>query len=396
MAPEHLDAFNPSDPTPPEAVDQRSDVYSLGVVLFQLLTGRLPFEPPGQKGALTTYLRELADQRRTASASPRQLTEVPEALDRVIRRCLAPRPEDRYPSAADLARALDGCRELRWVEKELPPGGPVTRAVLRHPFLVGVFLILLPHVLGSAVNVSYNRLRIVERLLSSSQQETFARLVLGYNLVVYPVALGLLVSLIAPVARVWRRLSAAIPPSGAEVDAARRQALRLPLWAVALSALGWLPGGLLFPLGLGWLSPDPVSPAVFDHFLVSFTVSGLIALTYSVFAVQFLVLRVLYPRLWFDAQGLRQTAHTELRGLGRRLGLLQFLAVLIPLAGAVLMVDVGPEAFTPSSYRTFRLLVTALIALGMFGLGVAMLVSGRLTQTLAAFTGGYGKKAPAT
>jgi hypothetical protein len=362
------------------------------VVLFQLLTGRLPFEPSVQQGALTACLREMAGQRRTGPASPRQLAEVPEAVDRVVRRCLAPRPEDRYQGAADLARALDGCRELRRVEKELPPGGPVTRAALRHPFLVGAFLILLPHVLGSVVNVSYNRLRIVHRLLTLAQQETFARLVLGYNLVVYLAALVLLVCLIAPVARAWRRLSAPALPDGAAVDAVRRQALRLPLWAVVLSALGWLPGGLLFPLGLHWLSPDPVSPAVFGHFLVSFTVSGLIALTYSVFAVQFLVLRVLYPRLWLDAQDLRPTARAELRGLERRLGLLQFLAVLIPLAGAVLMVGVGPEAFTPSGgYRTFRLLVTALIALGMFGLGVAMMVSGRLGQTLTAFTGGYGK-----
>ena len=64
------------------------------------------------------------------------------------------------------------------------------------------------------VNISYNRLRIVDRLLTPAQQETFAQVVLGYNLVVYPVAPYLLVCLIAPVARAWRRLSAPVLPSG--------------------------------------------------------------------------------------------------------------------------------------------------------------------------------------
>jgi hypothetical protein len=54
------------------------------------------------------------------------------------------------------------------------------------------------------------------------------------------------------------------------------------------------------------------------------------------------------------------------------------------------------ETFTPSGYRTFRLLVTALIALGMFGLGVAMRVSGRLGQILTAFTGGSDNKSAGT
>jgi len=69
----------------------------------------------------------------------------------------------------------------------------------------------------------------------------------------------------------------------------------------------------------------------------------------------------------------------------RRLGVFQFLAVLIPLAGALMMIGVGPETFTPDEYRTFRLLVTGLIALGMTGLGVAILVVSRLRRTLDVF-----------
>ena len=125
---------------------------------------------------------------------------------------------------------------------------------------------------------------------------------------------------------------------------------------------------------------------MYGQFLFSFTISGLIALTYSVIAVEFVVVRVLYPGLWLDARDLRQRSHRELQREEGRLAVLQFLAVLIPIAGATLMLSVGPEDFTPSSYRTFRLLVTALLALGMVGLLLAILAGQELRQAVAAFS----------
>ena len=65
----------------------------------------------------------------------------------------------------------------------------------------------------------------------------------------------------------------------------------------------------------------------------------------------------------------------------------KFLVLALVLAAAVLMVGIGPEEFS-SGYLTFRVLVTALIALGMAGLGVTMQVSRRLQETLTALTGG--------
>src|SRR5262249_18069041 len=135
---------------------------------------------------------------------------------------------------------------------------------------------------------------------------------------------------------------------------------------------------------------------VFGHFLVSFTISGLIALTYSVFGTQLVVLRGLYPRFWTDAQNLRSQARQELGLLGSRLAFFQLLAGLIPLTRAALLVGVGPEQFSPASYQTFRLLVTALIALGMAGFGLALSASGFLNQTLTAFQGAERTKAPRT
>jgi serine/threonine-protein kinase len=80
-----------------ERVDARSDVYSLGCVLFAALTGG----PPFPRGTVTaTMLAHLDDPRPKPSAGG-----APPSFDRVIARALAKDPADRYPSAGDLGRA---------------------------------------------------------------------------------------------------------------------------------------------------------------------------------------------------------------------------------------------------------------------------------------------------
>jgi serine/threonine protein kinase len=386
MAPEHLEAFAPGGRTLRDTVNERSDLYALGVVLFELLTGRLPFRVgPRPGGRRSEQLEELAAERRRGPPPLPPDASVPTPVARVISRCLEPEPDRRFASAADLARALDGCGELCADEKALPAPGPITRRLCRWPFALGCLLVLLPHVISSVVNVSYNALRIVEHL-TPDQQATFRRLVLLYNVVAYPAGIVAIMVLVMPVRRVWLGLASPDPPPEEQVAAARRAALRLPMWSVLLSVVAWLPGGVIFPLGIDRLS-GPIDADVYHHFLISFTISGLIALTYSFFVIEFVVLRVLYPFFWTDTRDLRAVRRSELAGTDRQLAWFQMLAVLIPLAAAVLMVAVGPEEFR-DGYRPFRVLVTALIALGMTGLGVAMAVSRRLHETLGALAGG--------
>jgi hypothetical protein len=379
MSPEHLDAFNPEDRTGSDAVTARSDIYSLGLVLRQLLTGKLEYARPKKKKDMVEALREMAHERR----QPRPDCEpgppcARQTLQRTLHRCVAPDPADRFASGSELAAQLDGCRRLRLAERQLPRPPKILAPALRRPMLWLIVLVLLPQVLASAVNIAYNSKKIVDAL-SPPQKELFVQLVIGYNAIVYPVALVLFVIAVWPVWRSWGAMSRAEPLASGQIAAARRQALRLPLWIAGLTAMGWFPGGFLFPLMLFWLEP-PLDPHVAAHFVVSFWMSGLIALAYSLCGAQFVVLRAIYPVMWRDVTSFHQTACRELETMTRRLSWVQFLAVLIPLVAVVLLVFFGGEA------DTFRGLVAGLIALGIVGLLVAGAVTRSLSQVVVALT----------
>jgi serine/threonine protein kinase len=95
-----------------QTVDGRTDLYALGIIAYELLTGRMPF-PKGPLGTmLHAHLKEIPP-------APREVNpEVPEALSQLVLRTLAKRPEDRFQSAGELRAAL---------EQALTPGAPGAR-----------------------------------------------------------------------------------------------------------------------------------------------------------------------------------------------------------------------------------------------------------------------------
>jgi eukaryotic-like serine/threonine-protein kinase len=83
-------------------IDQRSDIYSLGCVLFELLTGRPPFSGSSTVDQLVQRLTGEAPRLSTV------MGEVPSAIEEVVGRALAREPSDRFPSAKVFAQALGG------------------------------------------------------------------------------------------------------------------------------------------------------------------------------------------------------------------------------------------------------------------------------------------------
>ncbi len=87
------------------AVDQRADLYAMGVVLFEILTGRVPFEGPTPFETVRQHVEAKVPSVRDFNPA------LPPVWDAVIQRSLAKNPDDRYPSAHAMAEAIESARQ---------------------------------------------------------------------------------------------------------------------------------------------------------------------------------------------------------------------------------------------------------------------------------------------
>jgi serine/threonine protein kinase len=374
MSPEQLEANNPAHPRGPDSLDGRSDIYSLGVLLWELLTGERPFHDEKLGTAWKAMLEELTARRRAGLAKQEVAAlplNCPPTLRRALRTCLATEPDGRYPSASHLARELYLCLRPR-TEQLLDTSAHDWRQVARRfPTLSVMIAAVLPNILAAAFNFAYNLQAIVEHL--GNTVAAFWNIQTVINGTAFSVGLALVVVLTRPVARTVRQ-SHVGPLLRADCFASlRRHCLNLGHLAAGVSLALWIIAGIAYPVSIH-LAVGDMPPSAYFHFIASLGLCGLVAAAYPFFFVTFLASRAFYPLL-LTPDSSHSAEATRLFGLARQAWFYLLLAGSVPLMAVTLLVSMG----TPNQ---FALGVAG--AGGLAGLGLAFWLCRTIQQDLEA------------
>ena len=142
MSPEQLQAQGTG-----QEIDARSDIFSFGLVLYELLTGKRAFEGSSPASVIAAIMERPA---------PSISGVAPPALDRALKQCLEKDPENRWQSARDLKA------ELEWIAQGASEGSLATTSIMRHGPLPWVAAGVLALVAAAASWIAYRATRPAE------------------------------------------------------------------------------------------------------------------------------------------------------------------------------------------------------------------------------------------
>ncbi len=313
-------------------LDGRADLFSLGVVLWEMLHGQRPWKLEDVPGDWTDALEEEADIRRRPLpvTDPEQRSTGFRILDRTVRQCLSNQVSDRPESGAVLARQMrlalcpraanrlfsDLPRHVRWIANW-------------PPWLVLTALVLVPNVVAAVFNFFYNSNQIVSKY--PELWSKFFGVSSLVNGIFFPVGIIAVGGMIVAYSKRLR--------SGKDVASRHRHKVfdwRLGHRVALVCGALWLSAGLVFPLILLALYQSlRLQDAI--HFFSSLTICGGVAMVYPFFLLTQLNLQLYYPQTVLD-----YLSDPDFRGWSQRLRRLSRLYLLaaaaIPLVALALLV----------------------------------------------------------
>ncbi|MEU8897675.1 serine/threonine-protein kinase [Nocardia sp. NPDC048505] len=363
MSPEQLEACHPGKGRSAADLDTRADIYSLGVVLWELLTGAKPFDDitaGADAHGDDTTLDAMLERRGAgveAAALQRIPPDSPAALCRVLLTCLEPERDKRWSSGEVLAKQFDLCLDPR--ARELVDPKPGSWRLRLRPWIMPVMLISLglPNVLASLYNIQHNQTLIVARMTEEAQR-TFLIVTGAVNSIFFPLGFLFVVYLSRLLLTVPRGLRHGKQYDAKTLQQARADALLLGERAVAIPFSLWVISGITFPVALQLATGEITAKSVV-HFLASILVCGAIAASYPFFLATFYIVRCVYPVFLRHGEISAEDA-VRLRGLDRRCSRYLAIAASVPLL-AVAGVTFLPPADIPLVIVAVRVLCAGAI-----------------------------------
>lgn len=380
MSPEQLQVADPRGCKRAEDLDERSDLYSLAIVMWEVWHGRRPVQPADMFDSWSNALDQQAAMRRE---TPRLIRPANSAAARVmektLRHALAEDRESRPRNAREFAGRLRLALNTQAAEYFEPDSSSWRARMLKlRVLLVAAVIIFVPNGLAGALNYQYNYHSIDRNY--PDLIEFFENLSFTINFIAFPIGALLVILIIRPLQlALWRARDDQAATEN-DLDAAWNLGHR----AATIGGALWAIAGVVFPLALRIAEPEfSLTHAV--EFFLSLVICGGFAWIYPFFGISLVGTMIYYPSLvaptMVDAKLTQRAERMKTRATNYLAT-----AAAIPLAALGLLaltskVDAGNQAF-----------LLAIVALTAIALPIAFAAHQRIfdsCQTLQSVLGQF-------
>ena len=365
MAPEQIRAFNKDDEFDSAQLNAKCDIYSLGVMLYQLLMRELPFYALTKSRSTDGLSNMVSERENSIERIKTGLRSTSPLLRSALIRCLQPNLLDRPSSASDLANQLKVGLDSEAENFLFPAVRNWTIVFQKHFYAVCIVVNLLFNALAAMFVYNFN----LGDSVPDAGKTSFTYIMYVVNGIVFPLAIATFVYLTWMVPKALRLCGNQKPGEVEDMDTAMNRTLSAGHIQAVICGSLWLIAGLIYPVALS-LFGIGLKASDWIDFVASHSLAGISITALTFFATTYLALRIWLPVLiqgsYTDQIISRVT--DGLDSLINKIPIYQFLAVSVPLLAMALLVIFG-ELMTRSKFPLQVISVFGLLTIPivMFG-----------------------------